>query len=39
MADPVLVLDVMGGDKLPEALVEGAVVAAQEGLSILLVGR
>ena len=38
MSDPVLVLDVMGGDKAPEALVEGAVVAAREGLSIILVG-
>ena len=31
-------LDVMGGDHAPEALVDGAVMAARQGCSVLLVG-
>ncbi len=34
-----IILDAMGGDFAPQAMVEGAVLAAQDGVPVLLVGR
>ena len=34
-----IALDAMGGDHMPQAAVEGAVTAAKEGISVILVGQ
>ncbi|MCA9837933.1 MAG: phosphate acyltransferase PlsX [Trueperaceae bacterium] len=34
-----IALDAMGGDKMPQAAIEGALMASQEGIPVVLVGK